>query len=207
MAFVGSSVPNPTLAKYRNVLADPPIEERDEPGPSFNRLMGAAFRTENVVSSYFAQEDFEHGELDPSFDALSPENVKGYEAYSDRFVDVFSQAQSDALKRQIDRETEDRKIIARGGAGGFAAAMVAGTLDPTIFVPVGGTIKKGDSLLRVGYKSAYGALAGATASELLLHATQETRTAQETAFALGGATVLGGVLGPTVVGGYRAATG
>jgi hypothetical protein len=197
---------NPTFNRLSAGLQDQPDPSVER--PSSAALWGAAFRTENVVSSIMSREPgLLDNEIDDEFNPITDENLAGYENYSDRFYNVFNERQNAALKRQIDREQSDRDIIARSGIAGFGAAMAAGTLDPTVLIPVGGTIKKGDSLLRVGRNMAYAGAAGAMVSEIALHASQETRTAEETGFAIAGGAVLGGILGTGAVAGFRGATG
>lgn len=175
--------------------------------PTSAQTWGAAFRMENVIGSVLAREQYDHGEYDPDFDPLSPENIEGYEDYVDRFVEMRSAEQLEAKKRQIEREIEDKQILARSGWSGIGAQVVAGTVDPTIFIPVGGTVKKGESLLTIGYKSAIGAAGGAAISEGILQGTQETRTSTESGLNIAGASVLGGILGPSITAGYRGLTG
>ena len=62
------------------------------------------------------------------------------------------------IKRDINREREDMDTISRAGAGGFAATMAAGFLDPVILIPVAGPAVKsarvGGSVLSSGLATA-----------------------------------------------------
>lgn len=181
-----------------------PVDPR---GPTSSQVWGAAFRRENVIGSLMSRELSSNNEWDFEFEPLTSENLTGYEDYRDRFIDVRNRDQNEALKRQIDRERVDAQTLARGGLGAIGAQIVAGTIDPTIFIPIGGAVKKGESLLRIGARLAAGAGGGAAVSEGLLHMTQETRTAGESVMAVGGSALLMGVAGPAITAGWRGVTG
>jgi hypothetical protein len=177
--------------------------------PSGAEVWGAAFRLENVVGSMLSREQNPDplATFDPDFDPLSDENLEGFEDFSDRFIDVRSALQSEALKRQITREMQDRETLMRAGLGGVGAMLVAGTVDPTILIPIGGQVKKGESLLKIGGRFAVAGGAGAALSEGILQGTQETRTLEESGLNIAGGTLLGGLLGTAGAGIYRGATG
>lgn len=201
---------NPTFNTLRVLKAEsastPDMQTKPDM-PSSAEIWSAAFRTENVVGSMIAAGDMNEQGYEEGFNPLTTENLKGYEDYLERFTFVNNSQHNEALKRQIDREREDRKTLAQSGAMGTVAQIAAGTLDPTIFIPVGGQIKKGESLLRIGGKLAYGGAAGAAVSEGFLQGTQVTRTAEESAIAIAGGAFLTGVAGTSIVAGWRKATG
>lgn len=175
--------------------------------PNGDAVWGAAFRLENVVGSMLSKEKTDFGEWEEGFNPLDPEHLEGYEQFADRFIDARTPTRMEQIKRQIDRELRDRDIIHRSGWDGIGAMLVAGTVDPTILIPYGGTAKKGESLLKIGGRFAFAGGAGATTSEIILQNTQELRTDTETALNITGGTLLGGLLG---TGGYtvlRSATG
>lgn len=211
------SGPNPTYDNFR-LTTLPGMEAAPETvngmetrgvvtKPNGGEVWGAAFRLENVVGSMLAREQMPLAAWTPDFDPLSNENLEGYENFADRFIDTRSPEQSEILKRQIDRELADRDTIARAGFGGVGAAMVAGILDPTVLIPIGGQVKKGESLLKIGGRFALAGGGGAAVSEGILQGTQVTRTAEESALNIGGGTLLGGLLGSAGAGIYRGATG
>lgn len=188
-----------------------PIEEegpdpQDVPSPGVWDTLKAAFRTENIIGSFITDDTLT---LDNTVEqGYNPwEDIVGtkYESYWDSFVRSNNPRYSEALKRKIDAEEDDRRTIAAAGGFGIASAMAAGIIDPTILIPVGGQIgavgKAGASAWRVGRvgrgaaRGARAAFIGVGAQETVLQATQEIRTAEETEIALGGSIVLGGLLG------------
>ncbi|WP_290494523.1 LPD23 domain-containing protein [Hyphomonas sp. UBA4494] len=175
--------------------------------PDGGAVWGAAFRLENVVGSWLSKEKVDYGEWEEGFNPLDQANLEGYEQHADRFIDARTSTRMEQIKRQIDRETADRETLARSGLGGVGAQIIAGTIDPTIFIPVGGTVKKGESLLKIGGRFAAGGAAGAAVSELALTQSQELRTKEEVALNIAGGTVLGGLLGVSGTAVLRGVTG
>ncbi len=185
--------------------------ERD----SISTIAGAAFRTENLVGDAFRSE----GNLVTALEAqrrskgvlgLQPksvfnawEQISGtvYEEYWDAFAGARSQAETNAIKRDIDARLRDRQILDRAGGRGIAASMIAGFLDIPTLVP-GATAYRGatvgSSITRNALRTSATAAAEAVAVEAILHRSQQTRTGEESAFAVGGSIILGGVLGGTV---------
>lgn len=184
------------------------------PGSFGNLLFGnetgqAALRESNTIVSAIARAQETHGVsnelVDPNY---SPwEDVAGtkYEKYwKNVFVESNNRQFTEALKRSIDRQENDRRTVAAGGLQGTIAGIVAGTIDPTILIPVGGEIRLAQkgiwTLARgVGQGARAGAV-GATAYELGLQASQDIRSVQESAINIGTGTVLGAVLGGVVAG-------
>lgn len=183
-----------------------PLPEEEEqkagPAPGILETIGAAFRTENTVGSWLTREINGFG-VDNQVDAsYSPwDDIKGtpYEDHWSSFANSNNSRYTQFLKTQIDREEEDRRTLAAAGWGGTVAGMTAGIIDPTLLIPVGGEIALAG---KGAWRLSRGALAGARAGgigtaiqEGLLQSTQELRTAEESAFAIGGGVVLGGILG------------
>lgn len=178
-----------------------------EAAPSLGDTFGAAFGQENVIGSALVRRDINNTLVEPDFNPLDDDFIRGYEDYFDRFADMNNRGAAEALKAQIDDENERRRTIERAGWTGLAAEITAGTLDVTAFIPVAGQAKKGESLLRIGGRFAAGAGAGAIASETALQGTQETRTMEQSSLNVGGAVLLGGLLGSGGTAAYRGATG
>lgn len=180
---------------------DVPDEQGEKPGVM--DALKAAFRTENLIGSAIASETRTADNrpvqgYNPWTDIVGTK----YEDHWESFVDSNNARYTETLKRQIDREDDDRRTLAASGVTGTIAGLAAGILDPTILIPVGGEISlAGKSVWAVGKGSArVGAAAGvATAvQEGGLQITQETRTAEESAINIGGSIVLGGLLGGAV---------
>jgi hypothetical protein len=159
----------------------------------------AAFRTENTIGSTLASKSYWFdGERDPSYDPWADIAGTPYEEYWDNFTTARSKSHADAIKADLDREAKDRRYLENQGAIGYAQGLAAGLFDPTILLPGGAIVrgaKGGVSAARTaGSVAAYGA-GGAALTEGVLQATQQTRTWEESATAIAGATVLSGVLG------------
>lgn len=175
--------------------------EYDTPDPSFLDTLGAALRQENLIGSALTSPRMAMSYGD--FKRVAPEynvydDIEGYEDHAERFENSFNPQATAAIKAGIDKEKKDRDTLAAAGFTGAALSMGASVVDPTILIPGGALAKTG----KVGYsglKSAVivgsGAAAGAAAQEVGLQATQETRTATESAINIGGSAILGGLIG------------
>lgn len=167
--------------------------------PRMGELFGAAFRTENTVGS-FLTDDVRRNDADADFDPFA--SIEGYELHAKSFVRANDSADVEKIKKKIDREESDRKLIHDAGATGVMATLAAGALDPINLIPVGGaavkTYKTGGSILKGAAHTARAGLVGASAAEVALHASQETRTKGESVGNVAGATLLSGVLGSAV---------
>lgn len=162
-------------------------------------VIGAAFELNSDVAAaldLFSRPTFPE---DPSFDPMPLiADTKYEEFYLDRFVGVRSEPEARSVMARIDREEKLRETVARGGIPGTIAAIAAGILSPTSLIPVGGYLSAASRAGRAGVRAGEGAalVGGAVAlQEGVLQSAQETRTGVESLFAIGGAAVLGGVLG------------
>src|SRR5690606_12221483 len=130
---------------------------------------------------------------------LTKESVAGYEPFIEKLAAARNAEELSAIKRQIDREQQDRDILAQAGASGILASFAAGTLDPVNFIPVGGIIYRGIRTgATIGGLTARAALAStmaASVAESGLQASQRSRPLEESALAVGGAAIVGGILG------------
>lgn len=181
-------------------------DPQDAPSPGVWDTIKSAFRTENMIGSAISSET--NGVNNAVEQGYNPWNdIVGtkYEDHWKSFTRSNNRQYTEALKRQIDREEDDRRTMAAAGTLGTVSAIAAGILDPTILIPVGGEVaatgKAGGSVWKVGRGAAAGARAaavGTTAQEIALQSTQETRTLEESGLAIGGSIVLGGLLGGAV---------
>lgn len=176
--------------------------EKSGPSPGILETIGTAFRSENTVGSWVRREYNGWGitnEADPNYSAWNEIKGTPYEDHWKSFVASNNPRYTQFLKTQIDKEEEDRRTLAAAGWGGTAAGMVAGVLDPTLLIPVGGEVAlAGKGAWRLGRGALTGArIAGTSVAiqEGLLHASQETRTLEESGYAIGGSIILGGLLG------------
>ncbi|MQW45573.1 hypothetical protein CN090_13140 [Sinorhizobium meliloti] len=177
------------------------ISDYDRPDPAFMETLSAAYRQENIIGSAFtnARINLAAGDVnsvDPEYNVF--EDLKGYEDYADRFENVFSKPAADAKKAQIDQEKRDRETLAASGWTGVGLSMAAGLTDIPTLIPGGAFVRAG----KVGYSGLRSAASvgvaagvGAAAQEAGLQATQELRTPAESALAVGGSVILGGLIG------------
>lgn len=198
MPFLTEDQLNPTGAREQRPLPQPTDE-------FFGDLVGAAATNTTsygMLGTRLADNILDPAPTpDPSFDALTKDNLQGYENYAISFIDATSEGQAAAIKRRIDREQEANAKLAGAGWAGIAAQLAVGLTDPVNFIPVGGEATKAYQLGRIGkviegagHVAAAGAVS-ATANELIAQGTQGTRTVGQSAEAIGAATLLGGVLG------------
>jgi hypothetical protein len=170
-----------------------------------SQIAKAAFERENTAVSSILEASYQlkfDNETDPNFDIseVIDGDIKGskYEPYLDNFLEFKNPNQVKALKDKIDKEDENTKILDESGWTGVAWSLAAGILDPVNFIPIGGGAYKAYKAGKVAKGIALTAGAGtvgATTSEGILQATQETRTIEESIINIAGATLLAGVLG------------
>lgn len=168
--------------------------------PTTGEIYGAAFRTENTVGSWLNDSTSGYGrKFDPSFDPYDSEYLKGYEQYASRFEGAKNRQHGDAIKEQIQKEIDDRKILSDGdGVTTFFANAAAGVLDPITvamaFVSPTSLVGK-TALGTAGRYATLGAVDQMT-REAVLQNTQETRPIESSAINVGAASLILGGLGP-----------
>ena len=183
----------------------PEVAETTSIAPSTGEVFGAAFRQENSLVSLATNEtSFQDYQTEEGFDPFDGDNLKGYEMFAESFIDAKSSAHGAAKKQQIDNQLQDRKTVADGGFMGFTAMIAAGGTDPlfwlTMAIPGGAGIRGSKTALEAAVK--VGAIGGVSEipAEAAKQYTQETRTDTDAMFAIGGATILSGILGGAVKG-------
>ena len=166
-------------------------------------ISGPAWRRQNNVANTF------NGNI-ATYDPVPPQDridvwpeIEGtkYEPRFDSFAPLVTREEVDDMKVQLDQEDDDLQVIIEAGIGGFAAEIVASVVDITSLIPGGvavGGARAGLGVLRVGARTALTSGAVAAGTEGHLQIQQQTRTAEESAFAIGGSIVLGGILGGTL---------
>ena len=168
-------------------------------------VLGAAFRQGNTIGSALANEEFSTNVLFPGADQkqlsgdelLAKISADGMLPMLDAFSDVQNEAQYEARKANIEREVEDRKILASAGFRGVAASLAAGILDLPTLLPAARVVQLGRAATgsRVALNTAVASGIDAAATEVALHSTQATRTGEESAINIASSAVLGGILG------------
>jgi len=174
-----------------------------EQSPDILDTFASSFKKWNSISS--AYDSITNGydgdkNWDNQFDPFDPDYLKGYEQYSDQFIQAENKSVADHIKRQIDREKYNDEIRAKSGGWGITADIVANIADP---ITLAGTLLApeitvpGKFLASAGKMAAFGA-ADQVTREFALHQTQKTRTLDESITNTVGATVLSGLLGGAV---------
>lgn len=172
----------------------------EPPAPTWKETISAAFDTENEVVGAWKKisEDKTFGPFDPEHNPFSTIKGTELEQFAASFLGSANQAHTDAIAMRIRQELKSRKILEESGWSGMAAQMVAGLMSPTTLLP-GGAIYRGAKAGQAAAKTAAvvgAANAGAAAlQEAALHTQQYTRTGMESALGIGGAFILGGILG------------
>ncbi|MBG2761035.1 hypothetical protein I4555_12220 [Proteus mirabilis] len=172
-----------------------PLDDRRQT----KELRDAAFRIDNSVGSLIATAPFNQFEDVEGYNPFEDElTLSGYEDYADAFIHSNSPQETAAIKQRIDRERNDKQMLADAGGAGVVSSIAMGVIDPinvaAMMIP-GGAIVKGGSVATTAGKFALANTAGGVASEMALHSTQETRTLTESVINITLDAMIGGTLG------------
>lgn len=175
-----------------------PLDDSNET----KRLRDAAFRIDNSVGSLIATIPFNQFEAVEGYNPFENDNtLAGYEDYADAFIHSQSPLETSAIKQRIDRQIQDRTLLAEAGGAGFTSSLAMGVIDPinvaATFIP-GGLAVRGGSVARTAGTLALSNAAAGVLSETALSATQETRTLTESALNVAFDATLGGVMGSAI---------
>lgn len=175
-----------------------PLDDSNET----KRLRDAAFRIDNSVGSLIATIPFNQFEAVEGYNPFEDNNtLAGYEDYADAFIYSQSPLETSAIKQRIDRQIQDRTLLAEAGGAGFTSSLAMGVIDPinvaATFIP-GGLAVRGGSVARTAGTLALSNAAAGVASEVALSNTQETRTLTESALNVAFDATLGGVMGSAI---------
>lgn len=175
-----------------------PLDDSNET----KRLRDAAFRIDNSVGSLIATMPFNQFEAVDGYNPFEDDNtLAGYEDYADAFIHSQSPLETSAIKQRIDRQIQDRKLLAEAGGAGFTSSLAMGVIDPinvaATFIP-GGLAVRGGSVARTAGTLALSNAGAGVLSETALSATQETRTLTESALNVTFDATLGGVMGSAI---------
>ena len=178
------------------------IQQED---PSFGDILKAELQTNNTVGSLLASEEIglRDADFDPDFDIGAAIKDTPYASVPERFIHARNQEHFDAIVRDIEREERNRETLAKAGTGEWVASMLLGqVLDPVNLIGLGaGTAVRlgakvvGSQLITRGISIGIGAAADATIQEAILQGSQQTRTAEESAYNIGGSLVMGSLMG------------
>ncbi len=167
-------------------------------------IYSAAAQQENMlVSAYNYMSERSGFKDDPDHNPLDVIGGTKYEADLKPFVGSRSEAETRSIMARIDREEANNRLLDAAGWGGTVARVVTGVLDPTLMMP-GAAVYRGTKAAATIGRTALGVGLAATGQAALtegaLYATQETRTPGEVASNIGGAAILGGILGAAIGG-------
>ncbi|MFN7089987.1 MAG: hypothetical protein ACK4P4_05495 [Allorhizobium sp.] len=176
----------------------------DAPDPSFLDTLGASFRLENIIGSGLsrAQINSSYGDLsaiDPSYNVYQDEDMRPIvEKHPELFEGVYNRNAAMAARARIGQEEKDRATRAASGWTGLGTDIAASIVDLPTLIPGGALVRSGKvgySVLRSSAAVGVAAGVGTAVQEAGLQATQELRTAEESAINIGGSVILGGILG------------
>lgn len=193
--------------------SDSPVDHdivREETSPSFFAdVIPAAFKRDSEWKGLY---DFAFGD-DPDDGLNAMERAErskaglNYNAYDKMSEDLRPYAGSayhvtnDEEFAQWEAKTKDElkqlEVLDANGWKTLAAELLIGVVDPSILLPGGVVYKSGKAASKAVNALRVGAMSAgiASADEVLLHQTQNTRTMEESAFAVGGSAILGGAMG------------
>lgn len=173
--------------------------------PETSEILGSAFRTENVVGSaiQYAKNSRMFGESDPTpvndTEINTAVNEAGLQNYISHFTQVETKGDLANKIAHMTQQSQDKAILDKGGWVGFGAQFAAGMLDVPTLLPFGSAVKLGrlgtETLKTTASKLAIMSAIDAGVTESALHLTQDLRTPEESAIAVGGSMLLTTVLG------------
>ena len=180
------------------------VSTYDAPEPSFLDTLGAAFRQENLIGSTLANTQLGMDQqaltkVDQNYNVYQdPDFAPLIQEAPDDWDEVYNRTAAEAKRTQIEKERKDKQTLAASGWTGVGASFLASVADPTILIPGGAMVRAGAvgfNALRSAASIGVMAAVGTGIQEAGLHATQETRTVGESAVAIGGSAILGGLIG------------
>lgn len=194
----------PDKNKISPDLIKPEFEDApDSEDFSLAQALKNGFVLENEFSAIAMNKARGNGVRDPEFDWAAAMEALPLEYSASRNIGrMFDHAENqehfDAIREQIDDRVAREQYNSQAGWKGVAGNMTAGLFNATNLIPGGAAVKglKGaTSFLQNGLKTAMYGASSMTASEVILHNEQETRTLGESAANIASGTLLSGVLG------------
>jgi hypothetical protein len=174
-------------------------QEPEAEGPAVGETIQAAFEVENSLVSMAANGfGFHNFQTEEGYDPFDGD-LEGYEMWADSFVESKSREHTAAIKNQIDHQLEKRQTLEAAGALGWVAQIAAGMTDPLywpmMLIPGGAAVKGSKTVGQAAGRLAVIGGVSEIPAEAAKQYSQETRTGFEAMAAIGGATVLSGLLG------------
>lgn len=176
---------------FPNIYGDAPAGEPT--APTFKQTLSSAFNLENDVTNLYDWLSEPPAIADMSFNYKTEFDKRQLPVEWMPMLAASGSKQDFDLKLQkIQQEGRDRAVLAASGWTGTVAALAAGVLSPTSFLPIAGPASRGAKFMKEAF--AYAALGSAT-TEAALMLNQETRTEAEAMGSVAMGTLLGGLLG------------
>jgi hypothetical protein len=140
MPIVNRDTEEPVTALATGALPEPQLEQAPDTARSSARPFA---RTTSSVRTSATELRGINNEVDPNYSAW--DEIKGtpYEEHWSAFAPSNNRRYTQSLKRQLDKEDQDKRTLAAGGWTSTLANLSATILDPTILIPVGGEVAKG----------------------------------------------------------------
>lgn len=194
----------------RDLLAEARVFRTEaDPEIGFGEAIAASFYQENTVGTLLGSETVgrDFGERDPEYDPRRGKENTVYQYYLGQFAYAKNDEEDLAVRKDIDRQIENRRILQESSLGtSLGAGLIVGIMDPINLLAGGMAIKafRGARTLssiavptvrRATTEAAVAGVASGVATETVLQATQATRTPEEAVFNIGASTILSAALG------------
>ena len=127
-----------------------PLYAPEERNPGFNQTLDSAFALENDVANAFELLSRPTFQPNYQYDLGSDLKAKGLWEQRDGYIGSRSAEETDFITNKRKREQEDREILVSAGIPGIIAAMGAGLMSPTTFLPLVGPTAKGVTAVKQG---------------------------------------------------------
>ena len=158
-------------------------------------VFGAAWRQSNELSSLWNAWQGNQLSLpaDPEFRAIEVMDEANplHDRHRVRLLEARSQEHFDWIEARLQREEEERRLLAANPVGGFLASGLAGVISPTILVP----LTLGARGLKAAGQAALLSSVAVGAQEAVLFSTQEMRSLGEVGVNVGASALFGALLG------------
>jgi len=179
------------------------VRDDDSEGetPSLGQTAVANFRLNSWWASALQSQRgmFPEEQFDPSFDPWARIQGTELEPFWERFADSRNARDFEDIRADIESENHARDVLSRSSTlANIATGLGVGIADPTILLPGAIAVRGpglGFSTLKTALMTGALNMGIAGTEEAFLHASQQTRTLDETAWNVLGSGVLGSILG------------
>lgn len=173
----------------RTTQLAPTVPFNPAPAPGFLSEVGAEWRTGPAPQFYWSMTE----SLYAPEEGYNPrDHMSGYEEFASDILKTRSRAEVEAYKQRINRNRQDRELLANG-EWGLLAGLAAGALDPLNLIPI--PLFKGYGLVQRAARTGAANAAVVGGSALAQQAVDPLITPQDIVYQTGAAAVLGGAFG------------